>query len=100
MFIIKPTKFFTKWFEKQSREIRIKVSINIERLSVGNFSNCKMFRDGVSELKINYAKGIRVYYTKKGETLIILLTGGADKKHQQDDLEKAVKIKDFIGEGL
>jgi putative addiction module killer protein len=100
MFIIRPTRFFTKWFEKQSREIRVKVSVNIERLSAGNFSNCKMLGDGISELKINYAKGVRIYYYKDGEYILILLCGGADKKRQSEDIARAAEIKKFLKEKL
>ena len=100
MYIIKPTRFFTKWLEKQHRDVRIRVAANLNRLSSGNFSNCKFLREGVSELKINYGKGIRVYYCKDGEIILILLYGGADKKRQSEDIEKAVRIKKFIREDL
>jgi putative addiction module killer protein len=66
------------------------VSDNIDRLKVGNFSNCKLLRNGISELKINYGKGIRIYYTKGTETILILLYGGSHKKRQANDIEKAI----------
>jgi putative addiction module killer protein len=100
IYIIKPSRFFTKWFEKQNENIQIRVSINIDRLKIGNFSNCKLLRNGISELKINYGKGIRIYYTKTAETILILLYGGADKKQQAKDIEKAIIIKETLRRGI
>jgi putative addiction module killer protein len=58
-------------------------------------TNCKLLRNGIFELKINCGKGIGIYYTKTAETILISLYGGADKKHQADDIEKAIRIKEL-----
>jgi putative addiction module killer protein len=87
------TNIFNKWFDKQNDEVQEKVVDNIDRIHEGNFSNCKLLRNGIFELKINYGKGIRIYYTKTAETILILLYGGADKKQQAKDIEKAIIIK-------
>jgi putative addiction module killer protein len=55
-------------------------------------------RDGIFELRIRYGKGVRVYYTKDGQDILILLHGGADKKKQNKDIEKAIRIKEDINE--
>jgi putative addiction module killer protein len=96
MYIVKSSIFFTRWFEKQNESVQTKVSDNIDRLKIGNFSNCKLLRNGISELKINFGKGIRIYYTKTAETILILLYGGADKKRQTDDIEKAILIRETL----
>lgn len=90
------TNFYEKWFEKQDDEVQIRVITNIARLQIGNFSNCKALKKGVSELKIDFGKGIRIYYTKSGGTILILLYGGADKKQQREDIEKAITIKEAL----
>lgn len=56
-----------------------------------HFGDCKFVGDGISELKINYAKGFRIYFKEKDGKIIILLIGG-DKSTQQKDIEKAKDI--------
>jgi putative addiction module killer protein len=90
------TNFYEKWFFKQDNEVQEKVIDYISRLKFGNFSNCKALGKGISELKVDFGKGIRVYYTKSGDTILILLYGGADKKQQQEDIEKAIIIKESL----
>jgi putative addiction module killer protein len=94
------TNIFDKWFNKQNDEVQEKVVDNIDRIHDGNFSNCELLRNGISELKINYGKGIRIYYTKTTETILILLYGGADKKRQAKDIEKAIIIKETLRRGI
>jgi putative addiction module killer protein len=60
-------------------------------LKEGNFGDHKSVEDGVSELRITIGAGYRVYYTKNGEEIIILLVGG-DKSTQSKDIEKAKKL--------
>jgi putative addiction module killer protein len=92
MFIIKETKIFSKWLLKL-KDIRGKVAIfrRIKRVKEGNFGDHKSVGDGVSELRITIGAGYRVYYTKKGEEIIILLVGG-DKSTQSKDIEKAKQL--------
>jgi putative addiction module killer protein len=94
------TNMFNRWFDKQNDEIQEKVVDNIDRIQQGNFSNCKLLRSGIGELKIHYGKGIRIYYTKSADTILILLYGGADKKHQTDDIEKAIRIREILKENI
>lgn len=95
---IKQTQYFQKWF-KSLKDIvaRTKIWIFIERVALGNLSNCKSVGDGVHEIKINYAKGYRVYFTNINRKIIILLCGG-DKSTQQEDIKKAKQIKEMISE--
>lgn len=94
------TNIFNKWFYKQNDEVQEKAVDNIDRIQEGNFSNCKLLRNGISELKINWGKGIRIYYTKTADTILILLHGGVDKKYQADDIEKAIRIKELLKENI
>jgi putative addiction module killer protein len=80
--------------------VQEKVVDNIDRIHEGNFSNCKLLRNRIFELKINYGKGIRIYYTKTGEAILILLYGGVDKKQQTKDIEKAIIIKETLRRGI
>ncbi|MDR1418675.1 MAG: type II toxin-antitoxin system RelE/ParE family toxin [Endomicrobium sp.] len=90
------TNFYEKWFNKQDDEVQEKVINYVSRLQMGNCSNCKALKKGVSELKIDFGKGIRIYYTKSSNTILILLYGGSDKKQQQEDIEKAIAIRETL----
>jgi len=65
-------------------------SSGIERLEIGNFGDCKFVRDGVSELRIDWGPGYRLYFGRDGR-IIVLLCGG-DKRKQGADIEKAVRL--------
>jgi putative addiction module killer protein len=87
---------FEEWI-KDIREAhtRAKILTRIDRLRMGNFGDCKTLQDGVCELRIHYGPGIRIYYGKIGNKLILLLCGG-DKGSQERDIEKAKEhLKDF-----
>jgi len=99
MYTIKETELFSKWLLKL-KDIRGKVTIlrRIKRVTQGNFGDHKFVGDNVNELRITIGAGYRVYYTKKGEQIIILLIGG-DKSTQSKDIEKAkVLAKEYHDE--
>lgn len=79
---------FTDWFNRLDAKAALKVNTYITRVGNGNFSNVKSLSNGISEIKINWASGYRVYFAKDGKKLIILLAGGT-KKRQQKDIEVA-----------
>jgi len=65
--------------------------VRIRRLSLGNFGDSKSLGSGISELRIDYGPGYRIYYTSRGDELIVLLAGG-DKSTQQKDIRKAKEL--------
>jgi len=83
---------FDKWLTKL-RDVRGRatVLVRIERLAAGNPGDVKPVGDGVSEMRIAFGPGYRVYFMKSGETLIVLLAGG-DKSTQAADITKAKAI--------
>ncbi|HQB93117.1 MAG TPA: type II toxin-antitoxin system RelE/ParE family toxin [Smithellaceae bacterium] len=92
MIEIRQTEEFSRWFEKlKDRTARAKIAIRIRRISLGNFGDVKPVGEGISELRLNYGPGYRVYFTQKSKRLIILLAGG-DKTTQSADIKKAKKI--------
>ena len=97
---IRQTECFGQWIE-DLRDLRAKarVQARIERLIGGNPGDVRPIGAGVSELRINYGPGYRVYYQQKGTTLIILLAGG-DKSSQQGDIEEALSLARQIKEKL
>lgn len=92
MYIIKQTNIFSKWLLKL-KDTKGKVSIlrRIDRMKLGNFGDYKSVGNNISELRITIGPGYRVYYTQKGDEIIILLIAG-DKSTQSDDIKKANEI--------
>lgn len=89
---IRKTESFAKWLDNL-RDIRgrARIQARIERLAAGNPGDVKPVGEGVSELRIDYGPGYRVYFTKRGRELIILLAGG-DKRSQSRDIEAALRL--------
>ncbi len=72
-----------------------KIASRINRLAAGNFGDCKPLRQGVSELRIDWGPGYRVYYALIGRECVVLLCGG-DKRRQFSDIERALQyLKDY-----
>ena len=93
MIITEKTSEFNKWIRKL-KDIRAKSKIlfRIQKLETDEyFGDCKPVGDGISEMRINYAKGYRVYFKEKDNKIVILLIGGV-KSTQQKDIEIAIKI--------
>lgn len=88
------TDIFSKWLSNlRDKQAKAKILIRLKRLSLGNAGDVKPVGQGVSELRINFAKGYRVYYMQRGSVLIVLLCGG-DKNTQQSDIAKAKQLAD------
>jgi putative addiction module killer protein len=83
---------FDRWL-KQLRDWRAKalVEMRIRRLGLGNAGDVSPIGGGLSEMRIDHGPGYRVYYLRRGATLVILLCGG-DKRTQQADIRRARQI--------
>lgn len=86
---VRQTDDFSRWLEKlRDRQARARVLVRIRRLSLGDPGDVVPVGEGISELRIDYGPGYRVYYKQCGSTLVVLLAGG-DKRTQQRDIERA-----------
>jgi len=100
MFEVRQTERFLQWLAGlRDLKARAKVQVRIERLIGGNPGDVKPVRAGVSELRINYGPGYRVYYMQRGTELIILLAGG-DKSSQAKDIDEALLLADNLTEEI
>jgi putative addiction module killer protein len=86
------------WFAGlRDHQARARINARIRRLSLGNAGDVKPVGSGVSELRIDYGPGYRVYYLQRGTVLVVLLCGG-DKRTQNADIKRAITIaKDWKG---
>lgn len=89
---VRQTKVFSTWLRKlRDLQALARIQIRIRRLSLGNSGDAKPLGEGVSELRIDYGPGYRVYFQKAGNLLVLLLIGGT-KKTQDADIAKAKKL--------
>jgi putative addiction module killer protein len=92
MFEIRQTKEYAKWFKSvRDHNARGRIDIRIRRLSLGNPGDVRPVGDSISELRIDYGPGYRVYYIQHGFDFILLLIGG-DKSTQRKDIAKAKEL--------
>ena len=92
MLEIRKTETYAQWIDNlRDLQARARVQVRIERLAAGNSGDVKAVGEGVSELRIDYGPGYRVYFTKRGREVVILLAGG-DKTTQAADIKIAVRV--------
>jgi putative addiction module killer protein len=83
---------FDKWFSGlRDRQAKARIAARIDRLSLGNAGDVKPVGSGVSEMRIDYGPGYRVYFTQRGPIIIVILCGG-DKRTQAADIKRAIEI--------
>lgn len=96
MIEIRKTELFAEWFNSlRDRQARVRIQARIDRAELGNFGDCRPVGNGVSEMRIHYGPGYRVYFVKRGEMLVILLAGG-DKNSQSKDIATAINLAQQI----
>jgi putative addiction module killer protein len=92
---VKETSIFKKWFKKLDGHIQVLLLRHINKLASENFSNCKPVSNGIHELKIDFQKGYRIYFTNINGEIVLLLSGG-HKNSQMKDIQKAKEIKNNL----
>ncbi len=98
MIEIRQTEVYASWFRAlRDRTAKARIDIRIRRLSLGNAGDVRPVGEGVSELRIDYAQGYRVYFLQQGQTVIMLLAGG-DKRSQARDIKRAIELAKRIKE--
>ena len=89
---VRQTEVFANWLRRLGdREARQRISRRIRRLALGNPGDVRPIGAGVSEMRIDYGPGYRVYFIQRGEALVILLVGG-DKDSQDRDIPRAIAL--------
>lgn len=86
---------FKRWLSGlKDRVARARIHVRMRRIETGNFGDVKPVGDGISELRIHYGPGYRVYFTQRGQRVVILLCGG-DKSAQAHDIDRAKTIAKY-----
>ncbi len=96
MIEVRYTETFSEWLQHLRDSVgKAKILVRIDRLRLGLYGDVKPVGQGVSEIRIAFGPGYRVYYTKRGKELIILLAGG-DKSSQSRDIHKAQDLVKYL----
>ena len=96
MIEVRQTEIYSEWFSRlRDRAAKARIDIRIRRLSLGNPGDVKPVGSGISELRIDYGPGYRIYFTHRGPAIVILLAGG-DKSTQEKDISAAQELADKI----
>ena len=86
------TEVFDTWFANlKDKQASRRIQVRIDRAEDGNFGDCKPVGEGVSEMRIHYGPGYRVYFMQRGMEIVILLAGG-EKTTQSKDIKTALEI--------
>lgn len=89
---IRQTDVFSRWFAAlRDERAKARVAARLRRAALGNLGDAKPVGGGVSELRIDYGPGYRIYFTMRGDTVMVLLIGG-DKSRQQTDVARARRL--------
>ena len=92
MIEVRQTDVFADWLaDLRDRNARARITVRIRRLSLGNPGDVGPVGSGVSEMRIDYGPGYRVYFVRRGDAVVILLCGG-DKQSQDRDIARAVAL--------
>lgn len=87
------TDLFKKWLhDLKDAQAKSRILVRISRMEDGNFGDVKSVGDGVSEIRVDYGQGYRLYFFQNGSITVILLCGG-NKKTQQSDIQRAKEMK-------
>jgi putative addiction module killer protein len=92
MIEIRQTAAFATWLRSlRDQQARARIQVRIDRLQLGLPGDARPVGEGVSELRIDYGPGYRVYFIRRGREIIVLLAGG-DKRTQDRDIKKAIQL--------
>ncbi|NJM99890.1 MAG: type II toxin-antitoxin system RelE/ParE family toxin [Phormidesmis sp. RL_2_1] len=96
MLEIRQTAIFAKWFKGlKDRRAKVRIQARIDRMELGNFGDVSSVGEAISELRIDYGPGYRVYFVQRSSVVIILLLGG-DKSSQKADIKKAKTLAEQL----
>lgn len=87
---------FINWLEALDSSIRFRIKERLDRVALGNLGDCKQINKDISELRLTFGAGYRVYFYKEGKKIILLLLGG-NKSTQRKDIKKAINfLQDYL----
>jgi putative addiction module killer protein len=98
MFLIQQTEEFVAWLDAlKDKKAQVRIVARLRQAEAGNLGDWQPIEGGVSEMRINFGPGYRLYFTRRGQVILIILNAG-DKSTQQKDIRRALKLLAELGE--
>jgi putative addiction module killer protein len=86
------TEEFQTWLQRlRDRKAQVRIAARIRRAEFGHFGDCKPVGDGISEMRVDFGPGYRLYFLRRGNVMIVMLAGG-DKSSQHRDIRRAQRL--------
>ena len=96
MIEVRRTEQFSEWLERvRDRQAQARIARRIQRIAEGHLGDWKHVGEGVSEFRIDYGPGYRIYFTRRGATILILLGGGDKSSQNRDILSAKARLADL-----
>jgi putative addiction module killer protein len=98
MFLLRQTEEFVAWLDALSdKAAQVRVAARLRQVEAGNLGDWKVVEGDVAEMRMHFGPGYRLYFTRRGQIVVVLLCGG-DKSTQAKDIRRAAKLSSQIGE--
>ena len=100
MFVVRQTEEFVAWLDHlQDKRAQVRIAARLRHAEAGNLGDWQPVEGEVSEMRVHFGPGYRLYFVRRGRVLVVMLNGG-DKATQKGDIRRALKIASEVGEDL
>jgi putative addiction module killer protein len=100
MFTVLQTEEFVAWLDElKDKRARVRIAARLRQAESGNLGDWQPIEGEVSELRVNYGPGYRLYFARRGRIIVVILNAG-DKSTQKRDIRRALKLAAELGENL
>ena len=100
MYMVRQTEEFVAWLDDlKDKRAQVRIAARLRQAEAGNLGDWQSIEGDVSELRVNYGPGFRLYFVRRGRIIIVMLNAG-DKSSQKRDIRRALKIAAELGDNL
>jgi putative addiction module killer protein len=98
MFVVRQTEEFVAWLDAlEDKRAQVRIAARLRQAEAGNLGDWQAVQGEVSEMRVHYGPGFRLYFVRRGRVLVVMLNAG-DKSTQKKDIRRALKIASEIGD--
>ena len=100
MYLVRQTEEFVEWLDSlKDKRAQVRIAVRLRQVEAGNLGDWQPIEGEVSELRIDFGPGYRIFFVRRGRVIIVLLNGG-DKSTQKRDIRRALKLAEDVGDEL